>query len=275
MMKKLKLPVLFYGLWAIFFILVPIVLILFLGFSVEESGKTVFSFANFKRFFSPIYLSILWASFKLAFFSTLICLLIGYPFAWFIAKKKNSDIYMILIMIPMWMNFLLRTYAWLTLLGRNGLVNSFLVKIGIGQLELMYNNFSIMIGMVYNYLPFMILPIFTAITKLDYGYIEAGYDLGATPQEVFRKIIFPLTKGGVITGITMTFIPAISTFVISQLLGGNNINLIGNIIEQQFRYTGDWNFGSAISIVLIIIILVLIKFSLKNADEDGIEGGII
>lgn len=274
-MKRLKLPVLFYGLWAIFFILVPIVLILFLGFSVEESGKTVFSLANFKRFFSPIYLSILWASFKLAFFSTLICLLIGYPFAWFIAKKKNRDIYMILIMIPMWMNFLLRTYAWLTLLGRNGLVNSFLVKIGIGQLELMYNNFSIMIGMVYNYLPFMILPIFTAITKLDYGYIEAGYDLGATPQEVFRKIIFPLTKGGVITGITMTFIPAISTFVISQLLGGNNINLIGNIIEQQFRYTGDWNFGSAISIVLIIIILVLIKFSLKNADEDGIEGGII
>lgn len=274
-MKKLKLPVLFYGLWAIFFILVPIVLIVFLGFSVEESGKTVFSLANFKRFFSPIYLSILWASFKLAFFSTLICLLIGYPFAWFIAQKKNRDIYMILIMIPMWMNFLLRTYAWLTLLGRNGLVNSFLVKIGIGQLELMYNNFSIMIGMVYNYLPFMILPIFTAITKLDYGYIEAGYDLGATPQEVFRKIIFPLTKGGVITGITMTFIPAISTFVISQLLGGNNINLIGNIIEQQFRYTGDWNFGSAISIVLIIIILVLIKFSLKNADEDGIEGGII
>ena len=274
-MKKLKLPVLFYGLWAIFFILVPIVLIVFLGFSVEESGKTVFSLANFKRFFSPIYLSILWASFKLAFFSTLICLLIGYPFAWFIAKKKNRDIYMILIMIPMWMNFLLRTYAWLTLLGRNGLVNSFLVKIGIGQLELMYNNFSIMIGMVYNYLPFMILPIFTAITKLDYGYIEAGYDLGATPQEVFRKIIFPLTKGGVITGITMTFIPAISTFVISQLLGGNNINLIGNIIEQQFRYTGDWNFGSAIRIVLIIIILVLIKFSLKNADEDGIEGGII
>lgn len=274
-MKRFKLPVIVYGLWAIFFILVPLLLILLLGFSIDESGKTVFSFANFKRFFSPIYLSILWASFKLAFFSTLICLLIGYPFAWFIAKKKNSDFYMILIMIPMWMNFLLRTYAWITLLGRNGLVNSFLVKIGIGQLELMYNNFSIMVGMVYNYLPFMILPIFTAITKLDYGYIEAGYDLGATPQEVFRKVIFPLTKGGVITGITMTFIPAISTFVISQLLGGNNINLIGNIIEQQFRYTGDWNFGSAISIVLIIIILVLIKFSLQNADEDGIEGGII
>lgn len=274
-MKRFKLPVIVYGLWAIFFILVPLLLILLLGFSIDESGKTVFSFANFKRFFSPIYLSILCASFKLAFFSTLICLLIGYPFAWFIAKKKNSDFYMILIMIPMWMNFLLRTYAWLTLLGRNGLVNSFLVKIGIGQLELMYNNFSIMVGMVYNYLPFMILPIFTAITKLDYGYIEAGYDLGATPQEVFRKVIFPLTKGGVITGITMTFIPAISTFVISQLLGGNNINLIGNIIEQQFRYTGDWNFGSAISIVLIIIILVLIKFSLQNADEDGIEGGII
>lgn len=274
-MKRIKLPVLIFGLWTIIFIVIPLILIVCLGFSVDDNGIMSFSISNFKRFFTPVYLSILYRSIKLALFSTLICLAIGYPFAWLIAKKKKRDIYLLFVMIPMWMNFLLRTYAWLTLLGRNGLVNSFLVKIGIGKLELMYNDFSIMIGMVYNYLPFMILPIYTAITKLDFSYVEAGYDLGATPSEVFRKIIFPLTKGGVITGITMTFIPAISTFVITQLLGGNNINLIGNIIEQQFRFTGDWNFGSAISLILIIIILVLIKFSLQNQDEDGLEGGII
>lgn len=274
-MKRVKLPVLVFGLWTIIFIVIPLLLIVFLGFTTEDGGITSFSLKNFKRFFSPVYLSILYRSIKLALISTLICLIIGYPFAWFIAKKEKRDIYLLFVMIPMWMNFLLRTYAWLTLLGRNGLVNSFLIKIGIGQLELMYNDFSIMIGMIYNYLPFMILPIYTAITKLDYSYVEAGYDLGATHGEVFRKIIFPLTKGGVITGITMTFIPAISTFVITQLLGGNNINLIGNIIEQQFRFTGDWNFGSAISLVLIVIILILIKFSLNNQDEDSFEGGII
>ena len=178
-------------------------------------------------------------------------------------------------MIPMWMNFLLRTYAWITLLGRNGLINKFLGLIGIAQMELMYNDFAIMIGMVYNFLPFMILPIFTAITKLDPSLIEAGYDLGATSTQVFRKVIFPLTKSGVLTGITMTFIPAVSTFVISQLLGGNNFNLIGNIIEQQFRFTGDWNFGSAISIILIIIIWILIRLSDNRKDENRLQGGII
>lgn len=139
----------------------------------------------------------------------------------------------------------------------------------------MYNDFAIMIGMIYNFLPFMILPIFTAITKLDPSLIEAGYDLGASKGQVFRKVIFPLTKSGVLTGITMTFIPAVSTFVISQLLGGNNFNLIGNIIEQQFRFTGDWNFGSAISIVLMIIIWILIKLSDNKKTENKLEGGII
>ncbi len=178
-------------------------------------------------------------------------------------------------MIPMWMNFLLRTYAWITLLGRNGIINKFLVSLGFAKMELMYNDFAIMIGMIYNFLPFMILPIFTAITKLDPSLIEAGYDLGASKRQVFRKVIFPLTKSGVLTGITMTFIPAVSTFVISQLLGGNNFNLIGNIIEQQFRFTGDWNFGSAISIVLMIIIWILIKLSDNKKTENKLEGGII
>ena len=145
---------------------------------------------------------------------------------------------------------------------------------GIGPLELMYNDFAIMIGMVYNFLPFMILPIFTAIMKLDPSLIEAGYDLGASTSQVFRKVIFPLTKGGIMTGITMTFIPAVSTFVISQLLGGNNFNLIGNIIEQQFRFTGDWNFGSAISLILMAIIWILMRLTPKDG-ENRFEGGLI
>lgn len=274
-MKKFKLPTFIYGLWTMLFIVLPLILILMLGFSVDVDGRAIFSLANFERFFDMIYISILWRSIKLAFYSTLICLLIGYPFSWLISKKKNRDLYILLIMIPMWMNFLLRTYAWLTLLGRNGLINSLFVKLGFGKVEMLYNNFSIMIGMIYNYLPFMILPIYTSIIKLDKTYVEAGYDMGASKFQVFTKIILPLTKGGLITGIIMTFIPAISTFVITQLLGGNNINLIGNIIEQQFRFTGDWNFGSAISLVLIAMILILIRFSLKNSDADELKGGFI
>lgn len=274
-MKKFKLPTFIYGLWTMLFIVLPLILILMLGFSVNVDGQAYFSLANFKRFFDMIYISILWRSIKLAFYSTLICLLIGYPFSWLISQKKNRELYILLIMIPMWMNFLLRTYAWLTLLGRNGLINSLFVKLGFGKAEMLYNNFSIMIGMIYNYLPFMILPIYTSIIKLDKTYVEAGYDMGASKFQVFTKIILPLTKGGLITGIIMTFIPAISTFVITQLLGGNNINLIGNIIEQQFRFTGDWNFGSAISLVLIAMILILIRFSLKNSDADELKGGFI
>lgn len=274
-MRRLNSNRIIYILWSLLFIIIPLVLILFLGFTTTDGATSKFSLDNFKRFFEPIYLNILWRSLKLAFYSTLICLILGYPFAYFISKSPNRENYMLFIMIPMWMNFLLRTYAWITLLGRNGLINKFLITIGIGQLELMYNDFAIMIGMIYNFLPFMILPIFTAITKLDPSLIEAGYDLGATPSQVFRKIIFPLTKGGVLTGITMTFIPAVSTFVISQLLGGNNFNLIGNIIEQQFRFTGDWNFGSAISIILIIIIWLLIRLSDDKKDSNRLEGGII
>ncbi len=274
-MKKINSNMIIYVFWSLLFIIVPLLLILFLGFTVTDGTNTSFSIDNFKRFFEPIYLNILWRSLKLAFYSTLICLILGYPFAYFISKSPNKENYMLFIMIPMWMNFLLRTYAWITLLGRNGLINKFLGLIGIAQMELMYNDFAIMIGMVYNFLPFMILPIFTAITKLDPSLIEAGYDLGATSTQVFRKVIFPLTKSGVLTGITMTFIPAVSTFVISQLLGGNNFNLIGNIIEQQFRFTGDWNFGSAISIILIIIIWILIRLSDNRKDENRLQGGII
>ncbi|MCI5675236.1 MAG: ABC transporter permease [Ezakiella sp.] len=273
-MKKTSASLITYVLWTLLFIIIPLFLILFLGFTVKTETGMSFSLDNFKRFFDPIYLNILWRSLKLAFFSTVICFILGYPFSYIISKRKNPDMYMLFVLIPMWMNFLLRTYAWISLLGRNGIVNRLLGLVGIGPLELMYNDFAIMIGMVYNFLPFMILPIFTAIMKLDPSLIEAGYDLGASTSQVFRKVIFPLTKGGIMTGITMTFIPAVSTFVISQLLGGNNFNLIGNIIEQQFRFTGDWNFGSAISLILMAIIWILMRLTPKDG-ENRFEGGLI
>lgn len=263
-----------YFAWTVLFILVPLGLILFLGFREDTDAGAVWSLGNFRRFFSPIYLRILRRSVELALYSTLICLLIGYPFAYAISQKKHRDLYMLLVLIPMWMNFLLRTYAWITLLGRKGLLNRALAWIGLGPLELKYNDAAILIGMVYNFLPFMVLPIYTSILKLDPSLVEAGYDLGANASQVFRKVILPLTRGGVATGVTMCFIPAVSTFVISQLLGGNNFNLIGNVIEQQFRFTGDWGFGAAISIVLMVMIWVLLKLS-KATDHAVGEGGLL
>lgn len=178
---------------------------------------------------------------------------------------------MLLFVVPMWMNFLLRTYAWLTLLGNNGLINKFLGLFGIAPLNLMYNINAIMLGMVYNFLPFMVLPIYSTLVKMDKSLIEAAKDLGATNAQIFKKVIFPLSLPGVYTGITMVFIPAISTFVIPDLLGGNRFYLIGNLIEKQFTFTGDWAFGSAISIVLILIMFVIMI--LQNLFEDDTEQG--
>lgn len=266
-----------YFMWSLVFIVFPLILILVYslnknsGMGLSDYGITL---NNFKRFFEPLYIKILFVSIGLALLSTVFCILIGYPVAYIISrmseKWRNSAI--LLFVIPMWMNFLLRTYAWLTLLGNNGLINKFLGLIGIGPLDLMYNMKAIMLGMVYNFLPFMVLPIYSVLSKMDYSLIEAAKDLGATNKEVFTKIVLPLSLPGVYTGITMVFIPAISTFVIPNLLGGNRFYLIGNLIEQQFTFTGDWAFGSAISIVLIVIMLVLLglqNFFGKSEEKSG------
>ena len=171
-------------------------------------------------------------------------------------KVRNNMI--LVFIIPMWMNFLLRTYAWLTLLGNKGLINKFIGLFGWGPWDLMYNSKAIMIGMVYNFLPFMVLPIYTVLLKMDKKLIEAAKDLGANDFKVFMKVILPLSLPGIYTGITMVFIPAISTFVVPNLLGGNNFYLIGNLIEKQFTFTGDWGFGSAISMILIVIMLLIL-----------------
>lgn len=257
-MKKFSLIYLF---WGLIFIVLPLFLIIAHALNANtDLSDFVFTLDNFSRFFEPLYVKILITSLILAGLSTILCLIVGYPVAYIISKmsEKVRNNMILIFIIPMWMNFLLRTYAWLTLLGNKGLINKFIGLFGLGPWDLMYNSKAIMIGMVYNFLPFMVLPIYTVLLKMDTKLIEAAKDLGANDFEVFTKVIFPLSLPGIYTGITMVFIPAISTFVVPNLLGGNNFYLIGNLIEKQFTFTGDWGFGSAISMVLILIMLLIL-----------------
>ncbi len=258
--KKLAVP---YAVFLIMFVAIPLVLVLIYALSVPVGSSVVPSLENFRKFLDPIYFSILFRSVKLAFIATIFCLFLGYPMAHIIAseKKNRRRVMLLMIVIPMWMNFLLRTYAWFSLLGKNGIINRVVTFFGFHSLELMYTDLAVVIGMVYNFLPFMVLPIYSVLSKIDFSLYEAAYDLGATGREIFMKITLPLSIAGVFSGISMVFIPAVSTFVISNLLGGNKYNLIGNVIEQQFRWTGDWHFGSAMSIILMIFILIAMGVS--------------
>lgn len=252
--KKFAYP---YIVWLIIFIVVPLIFIAKYSINAQEEDF-IFSLEHYRRFFNPLYIKVLFKSITMAVYSTLLCLLIGYPFSYFLTKfkLKTRSTLILLVVIPMWMNFLLRTYSWINILSKNGILNSILKFFSLPTINIMYSKTAILLGMVYNFLPFMILPIYTTLIKIEKDYIEASYDLGANRIKTFTKLIFPMSLPGVITGITMVFIPAISTFEIAALLGGNKENLIGNIIEQQFRVTGNWNFGSSMSMVLLVLILV-------------------
>lgn len=275
-MKKYSIP---YFFWLLIFVLMPLVLITLMAFSQGDMmniSTFTFSIDNFVRFFEKTYLSILKNSLVLAAVSTVLCFIIGYPAAFIISRQREKlqNILILLFVIPMWMNFLLRTYAWLSLLGSNGLINKFFGFFGLGPFDIIYNNKAILLGMVYNFLPYMVLPIYTVLNKMDTSLVEAARDLGASEREVFTKVIFPLSLAGVSSGVIMVFIPALSTFVISSLLGGNKAMLIGNVIEQQFRFTGDWHFGSAISMILVFLMFIWIIVSSKfNIDRES-EGGL-
>ncbi|NLY45376.1 MAG: ABC transporter permease [Tissierella sp.] len=276
-MKRTSYP---YLAWILIFTIVPLFLVLYFAFTTGDSqnfSTFIFSLDNFKKFFTPIYINVLIKSINLALVSTILCLIIGYPIAYIISreKPKKRNAMILMFVIPMWMNFLLRTYAWVTLLGRNGLINTFVTKLGFPALDLMFNEKAVLLGMVYNFLPFMVLPIYSVLTKIDKSLLEASEDLGANLMTTFRRVIFPLSLPGVITGITMVFIPAMSTFVISSLLGGNKSNLIGNLIEQQFRWTGDWHFGSSMSIILMIFILITMALTSRfDKEKEGRGRGL-
>ncbi|MBQ6933987.1 MAG: ABC transporter permease [Clostridia bacterium] len=248
-------------------------------YSFQGAGGE-FTLENFTRFFNfsdPTYLKVLWRSIYLAAISTVICLLLGYPMAYILSKLPNRirGILSFLFVLPMWMNFLLRTYAWMTLLERTGIINTFLSNLGLPTWDIMYTQGAVILGNVYNFLPFMILPIYNVLIKIDKSVLEASADLGGNGSVTFRKVIFPLSIPGVISGISMTFMPAVTTFVISKLLGGGQNALIGDLIENQFKVTGDWGFGSAMSVILMVLILAAMQIMQRYEDENDGSGGVL
>lgn len=255
-----------YVVWMALLVVAPIILVVIYAFTASNGG---FTLDNFTRM--GTYTVIFTRSFKLAIIATVVCLLIGYPVSYMIAKEgpKFQRIASVLIMLPMWVNFLLRTYAWTSILERNGLINQFFSAIGLFDLinrifgtnityfQMIGTQGAVVLGMVYNYLPFMILPIYSVIVKLDHSLLEAARDLGANSFGVFRRVIFPLSLSGVLSGVTMVFVPSVSTFAISTLLGGGTQMLLGDLIEQQFL-GGSYNphLGSAIALVMMVIVVV-------------------
>ena len=311
-MKKNKALLVPFVLWAAIFIVVPLMLIVWYGVTVEESipyteivledgtaafeladgtvtterpqKRTVVSIENFRRMLEPTYLKLLLRSLKIAVITTLICLLLGYPVALILSGKdfRRPGLWLMLIILPMWMNFLLRTYSWMSILENSGILNSwitslreafpafdeFLTQMGVGKkIIFLYNEKAVILGMVYNYLSFMIMPIYTVIEKIDRSLLEAAADLGASPRKSFLRVTLPYSLPGVLEGVTMVFVPAVTTFVISQLMGGGKVPLIGDIIQNQFGKSSDWHFGSTLSLLVMVVVLAFMG-TLNRIDKE-------
>ena len=258
-----------YTIWMTLFIIVPMGLVAFFAFTDKSGAFTLDNIARVGQY-SNVFLRSIW----LGALATFISLLLGYPLAYTIAKAapNRQSFLILLIMLPMWMNFLLRTYAWMTLLEKNGLINKFFGLFGLGPFNMINTSGAVVLGMVYNYLPFMILPIYTAMTKIDDSIVEAAQDLGCNVWQILFRVLVPLTGPGIATGITQVFVPAVSTFIISRMLGGGSNLLIGDLIEMQFLGNSyNLNVGSAMSLVLMIIVLLCMSFT-SSFDEDEMEG---
>lgn len=258
--------------WSVLFILIPLVMIVYYGLTTKNGQ---FTWANITAITGPEHMKALSLAILLSLIATIICLVLAYPLAMILSKLGvNQTSFIVLIFIlPMWMNFLLRTLAWQTLLEKTGVINSILSFLQLPTLNIINTPQAIILGMVYNFLPFMVLPIYNSLIKLDKDVINAARDLGANSIQTFTRVIFPLTLPGVISGITMVFIPALTTFVISNLLGGSKILLIGNVIEQEFTQASNWNLGSGLSLVLMVFIIISMVLTTRF-DKDG-EGGVM
>lgn len=315
-MKKNRALLAPFVLWAVIFIVVPLVMIVWYGVTVEESvpytqfvgedgrmvyqledgtqlehrpaRKAVYSLANFRRMLEPTYLRLLLRSLKIAVITTFICLLLGYPVALILSGKdfKRPGLWLMLIILPMWMNFLLRTYSWMSILENAGILNSWiaslrealpafdawLTSMGVRRkIIFLYNENAVILGMVYNYLSFMIMPIYTVIEKTDHSLLEAAADLGASPVQSFLRVTLPYSLPGVLEGVTMVFVPAVTTFVISQLMGGGKVPLIGDIIQNQFGKSSDWHFGATLSLLVMVVVLAFM-YGLQRMDADDGHG---
>lgn len=282
-MKKLKVFAAPYLVWMAVFIVVPLLMVAYFAFTNEEGHFTLDYIANVGQY-TNIFVRSIW----LAIIATVVCLVLAYPVSFILSrmKKHHQGTMLMIVMLPMWMNFLLRTYAWMSLLENTGILNELFNALGIFKLinaifgtdityfPMINTKGAVVVGMVYNYLPFMIMPIYTVIDKIDSRVIEAAQDLGANTANVFRRVIFPLSIPGVISGITMVFIPSVSTFAISKLLGGGKTLLLGDLIEMQF-YGNSYNpyLGSAIALVMMVI--VLICMAIMNRFGDGKETAVL
>lgn len=247
-----------YIFWMLLFVVFPIVLIVYYSFHDINGNLTL---ENYKIFFSSTYVLMIVYSFWYAFLITLICLVISYPLAFIISKSRHAELLLLLIILPTWINILLKTYAFLGLFGEYGTINSALEFLGIGTQNLLFNSFSFVFVSSYIYLPFMLLPIYNSVVGINKNLIEASYDLGADFKTTFRKIIFPLSINGVKTGIQVTFIPALSLFMITRLIAGNKIINLGTAIEEHFLVTQNWGLGSTIAVFLIVVMAIIMVFT--------------
>ena len=252
--------------WTVMFIVAPMLFVLYFAFTDANGHFSLGNIADLKQYTNVFVLSI-----AFALIATAVCLVIGYPLAYFMSRQspKAQKILMVLIMLPMWCNLLIRTYALMALLDNGGLLNSLLGKLGLEPLPIVGSYFGVILGMVYDFLPYMVLPIFTAMTKLDYRYIEASHDLGCNNIQTMTKVVMPLTLSGVVSGVTMVFVPSISTFYISQKLGAGKIDLVGDTIERLFQNVSTYNVGAAMSLVMMILILISLTIMNKFSDEEG------
>lgn len=267
-MKKFSNLAVPYIVWAVIMLLLPMGLIAL--YSITRQGNDIISFSftleHFQKFFTdPDFLLILWRSIVIAFKTTIICLLLGYPIAFFISRsnEKLQNILVLAVTIPMWINMLVRTYAWIGILSEGGIISQILAFFGLQNTELLYTEGAVLLGMVYNFLPFMILQINTSLSKMDKSLLEAASDLGANKLQTFVRVIFPLSLPGVINGINLVFLPAVSSFFIPKLLGGGQYFLIGNFIENQFITVGEWNFGAAISMIMAVLMMLMMMLVRK------------
>lgn len=272
-----------YFVWSVMFIIVPLVMVAYYAFTDKSGAFTFNNIVEIKNYIPTLLLSVLYG-----ICATLICLLIGYPFA-FALSKHSSNIQrtmVLLIMLPMWMNFLIRTYSLMTIMGDSGVINHMLESLHLLKmvetdeglvaqpLHMLNTGFAVIVGMVYNFLPYMILPIYSVLSKLDYSLVEAAHDLGSNKATTFRRVILPLSLPGLLSGITMVFVPCVSTFYITQKLGGGQIVLIGDVIESQFQSANNYNLGAALSFVLMILIFICL--GVMNYFDDGTQdGGVV
>lgn len=258
--------------WSVLFIVAPLIFVLYYALTVENpDGSFSLSLSNLAALGGENYMMVFLRSICFAVIATVICLLLAYPLAYFLSKSRVSSQRMLimLVMLPMWMNLLIRTYSWMNILETTGIINNFLKMLGLPQAQLLGNSGAVILGMVYNFLPYMILPIYTVMSKIDTRYLEAAADLGCNNAQTMLRVVLPLSGSGIISGITMVFVPSVSTFYISQKMGNGRFEMIGDTIERQFMSNYDYHMGATLSLVLMGMIIICLAIMNRFGEKDG------